>query len=48
MAKYILQRCNYLQAKNKNNDKMLKIGDGKTMITGGLTLTDFLKKHNLK
>lgn len=48
MAKFILKKCNYLHGKNKKNEKMLTVGDGKTMITGGLSLKDFLKKHNLK
>jgi hypothetical protein len=44
----MLQRCNFFHNKNKNNKKELKIGEGKLMITGGLSVSDFLEKYNLK
>lgn len=44
----MLQRCNFFHFKNKNNNKGLKIGEGKLMITGGLSISDFMEKYNLK
>jgi hypothetical protein len=45
ISKKVLYRCNFLHPKNKNNAHNLKVGDGKLMITSGLTVNDFLKKH---
>jgi hypothetical protein len=47
IANKILKKCNVINHKNKNNNKALLTGDGKLMITNGLTLAEFEKKFNL-
>ena len=46
ISKEILKKCNYFHDKNKNNNRSLKTGNGKSMITGGLTISQFNKKFN--
>lgn len=48
ISKKVLQRCNFFHSKNKNNNSELRSGVGKLMITGGLSISDFLEKYNLK
>ena len=36
-----------LKYKNKNNNKMLKSGSGKLMMTNGISISEFSKKYNL-
>ncbi len=40
--------CKVYSIKNKKNDINLKAGNGKSMITQGMTINDFLKKYQLK
>lgn len=47
IARKVLKVCNYSHKKNLNNNKILKTGEGKMMITNGLTLNEFNKKYNL-
>ncbi len=47
IASKILKKCNYFHLKN-NNSNSVGSKKGKTMITNGLTIEEFLKKHNLK
>lgn len=47
IANKILKKCNVINYKNKNNNKALISGDGKLMITNGMTLAEFEKKFNL-
>ena len=46
-AKLILGECNIYSSKSKFNNAFHKSGTGKTMITKGLSVNDFLKKHSL-
>lgn len=48
IAKYILKKCNYIHDKNKKHEATVKAGEGKLMITGGMTVSEFLKKYNFK
>jgi hypothetical protein len=43
----VLNNCNVWKKKNKNNNKMLKSGSGKLMMTNGVSISDFVKKFNL-
>ena len=43
----VLNTCNIWKSKNKNNNTMLKSGDGKLMMTNGISISVFAKKHNL-
>lgn len=45
IAKKILRKCNYLHSKNAKNNGSLKKGEGKLMITSGMTLNDFNLKY---
>ena len=44
----VLDTCNVWTKKSMFNDTFLKKGNGKTMITQGMTLVDFENKYNLK
>lgn len=46
-AKLILGECNIYSTKSKFNNSFLKSRAGKTMITKGLSVNEFLKKHGL-
>jgi hypothetical protein len=43
----VLHSCNIWKNKNKNNNTMLKSGEGKLMMTNGISISEFTKKHNL-
>ena len=47
ISKAVLKRCNYFHSKHKNSEKQLKKGEGKLMITNGMSVSAFLKKMNL-
>lgn len=47
LSKHMLKSCNYFHSKNKNNNHNIKKGEGKSMITNGLTVSDFNKKYHL-
>jgi hypothetical protein len=47
IAQKILQFCNITHNKSANNNNKLKSGNGKVMITSGLTVNEFKKKYNL-
>jgi len=47
ISKIVLKKCNFTHEKNKNNNKMHKTGEGKQMITSGMTVHDFVEKHHL-
>ena len=47
ISKVILKKCNFTHEKNKNNNKSLKTGEGKLMITSGLSVNDFVEKYHL-
>ena len=46
-ANAVLNKCNVYHKKNKFSQGTLKNGNGKLMITGGLTINEFLTKYNL-
>ena len=46
-AKLILDECKVHSRKSKFNNSSLKSKNGKTMITKGLSIDQFLKKYNL-
>ena len=46
-AKMVLGECNLYNTKSKNNNSFLKSRTGKTMITKGLSVNDFLQKYSL-
>lgn len=48
LAKTVVGKCNFVMKKHKNNNTKLTIGNGKLMITSGLSVNDFIKKFNLK
>lgn len=48
IANKILNKCNITKEKNENNNKKLKSGEGKLMITNGLSIKEFEKKLGLK
>ena len=48
ITRKILKMCKVYSIKNKKNDINLKAGNGKSMITQGMTINDFLKKYQLK
>ena len=45
IALKILRNCNYFHKKNVNNNTSLKKGDGKLMITSGMSVNEFTKKY---
>ena len=45
IALKILRNCNYFHKKNNNNNTSLKKGDGKLMITSGMSVNEFTKKY---
>ncbi len=47
ISRNILIKCNYINKKSNFNNKTTKAGDGKLMITSGLTVNDFTNKYNL-
>jgi len=47
ISKKILKKCNFLQNKSDFNNKEIKSGQGKLMITSGMTINDFTKKFNV-
>ena len=48
IANTLLNKCNIYHKKNKNNKNQLKMGEGKLMMTGGLTLNQFMNKYNFE
>ena len=48
IAKLILDECKVNSKKSRFNNSSLKSKSGKSMITKGLSVQDFLKKYNLK
>jgi hypothetical protein len=47
IAYKVLNKCNISKSKNKNNNGMLKAGEGKLMMTNGISISEFLKKYKL-
>lgn len=47
IAQKILNKCNYNHIKSKNNNTALRTGNGKLMMTNGLTIADFERRYNL-
>lgn len=47
ISKKVLEKCNYSQLKNKNSKDSLRIGQGKAMITNGMTIAEFSKRYKL-
>lgn len=47
ISKKILKKCNFINSKSEFNNKNLKAGNGKLMITSGLTVNEFSKKYNM-
>jgi hypothetical protein len=47
ITKKVLTDCNFFHHKSKNNNSRIKVGQGKMMITSGLTVNDFMRKYNL-
>jgi hypothetical protein len=48
IAAKILKKCNVIKEKNKRNNVILKAGDGKLMITNGLSVREFEKRFKDK
>ena len=48
VAKKVLNECNVTSQKSKYNDTILKSNEGKTMITKGMTVAEFIDKYKLK
>jgi hypothetical protein len=46
LAKVILNKCNVIHNKSKHNQTSISPGNGKLMITNGLTLKQFESKYN--
>lgn len=47
ISRKVLKKCNFINCKSDFNNKKLKAGNGKLMITSGLTINDFSKKFNV-
>lgn len=47
LARKVLKNCNYINKKSKYNDSSLKKGNGKLMITAGMSVKDFSKKYHI-
>jgi len=47
LAQKVLKKCNFVHEKNKNNRSALKKGEGKVMITSGMSLKEFTQKFSL-
>ena len=47
LATKVLNKCNVRHQKNINANNSLKAGEGKLMITNGMSINDFLMKYNL-
>ena len=47
IALKVLDKCNVSSKKNKNNNTRIKNGEGKLMITNGLSVKEFEKKYRL-
>ena len=47
LATKVLNKCNVRHQKNINANYSLKAGEGKLMITNGMSINDFLNKYNL-
>jgi len=47
IAYKVLNKCNIAKSKNKNNNGMLKAGEGKLMMTNGISISEFIKKYKL-
>lgn len=47
LSKQVLKKCNYLNSKNMNNNKSLRMGEGKLSCTNGMTLNEFYKEYKL-
>lgn len=48
LAKVVVDKCNFVMKKHKNNNIKLASGNGKLMITSGLSVNDFIKRFNFK
>lgn len=47
ITKKVLEKCNFSSLKNKNNLNTLKIGQGKMMMTKGMSITEFSKTFRI-
>lgn len=47
IAKNVLSKCNIMHKKHLNSNHNLKAGEGKLMMTNGMSINDFLLKYNL-
>jgi hypothetical protein len=47
ITKKMLIKCGFLRQKSASNNTSLKKGNGKLMVTSGLTVTEFTKKYNV-
>ena len=47
IANKILNKCNVHHNKNKNNMNSLRVGEGKLMMTKGMTVKNFVSKYKL-
>lgn len=47
IAKNVLSKCNIRHQKHSNSNHSLKAGEGKLMMTNGMSINDFLLKYNL-
>jgi hypothetical protein len=47
ITKKMLIKCGFLRQKSASNNTSLKKGNGKLMVTSGLTVKEFTKKYNV-
>ena len=47
IAEKVLKNCNVYQKKSKHNNSRLIKGEGKNMITGGMSVNEFERKYKL-
>ena len=48
ITKKVLQICKVYNNKGKKNKNIVKAGDGKNMMTKGMSVNNFVKKYKLK
>ena len=47
IANKVLNMCNVYHSKSKHNNTSLRLGEGKMMMTRGMTISQFEKKYKL-
>ena len=47
ISKFILKKCHFINKKFDEKEKGIKIGEGKLMMTNGMSINEFAKKYSL-